>query len=89
MHATSPDQRVSCVCAGFQQCIGAVRPSDWLHHMSAINTGILCADNIEANSNLTLTVSERVVSMTLASTQDCCWEYDDSRAMGCFKRACY
>jgi hypothetical protein len=42
--------------------------------MSAINTGILCADNIEANSNLTLTVSERVVSMTLASTQDCCWE---------------
>ena len=89
MRATSPDQRVSCVCAGIQLDIGAVWPSDWLHHVSAIDRGMLCAASIEANINLTLTVSERVVGMTVAPTQECWWEYDDSRPMGCFMRACY
>ena len=60
MHATSPDQRVSCVCAGVQLCIGAVWRFDWLHLLSASDSGILCADNNEANSNLTLTGSEMV-----------------------------
>ena len=70
MDATSPDQRVSCVCAGIQLCIGAVWRFDWLHLLSAIDSGILCADNIEANSNLTLTVGERFVEMILISTQE-------------------
>ena len=56
MDATSPDQRVSCVCAGIQLCIGAVWRSDWLDHMSGSDGGILYTDNIEANVDLTLTV---------------------------------
>lgn len=59
MHATSPDQRVSCVCADIQLCIGAVWRSDWLHHVSASNTGIFCADSIEANIDLTLGVNRK------------------------------
>ena len=71
MDATSPDQRVSCVCAGIQLCIGAVWQSDWFHRIRAGDSGILCADNIEANVDLTLTVSEKIVEVTMAYTRGC------------------
>ena len=47
--------------------------------MCAGDSGILCVDNIEANVDLTLTVGERVVDVTIVYTPGCCWEYDDSR----------
>lgn len=41
--------------------------------MCAGDSGILCADNIEANVDLMLTVSEKVVEVKIVYTQGCCW----------------
>ena len=39
--------------------------------MCAGDSGTLCADNIEANVDLTLTVSERIVEVTMVYTRGC------------------
>lgn len=77
MDATSPDQRVS-LRAGIQLCIGAVWRSDWLDQMSGSDDGILCADDIEANLNLTSLARAIFVRMMTAYTHECCWEDDDN-----------
>lgn len=74
----APINACLCVCAGIQLCIGAVWRSDWLDQMSGSDDGILCADDIEANLNLTLLARARVVRMMTAYTHECCWEDDDN-----------